>query len=267
MARKQKTVREESLALNDARMRNKLRDEREALRVKIARLRDLRKGAVNHARHMCARSRVRVNNRAAEIRKTALAEIAKLTQPARNACKQRIAKARQTARNEETALKAEQRAVRSFEQQVFRTALKHKKTAKASRESDADVKRNLEPELHTLWKERAAKTKGSRLKSRTEEFLQWVEEHPEQVATIVTEHSETQVAREIAAHQRAQAKLTKLLQKKGRLSTRELTAAGVSVSDCDSVGLDCHDPSDLHAYLDSVHNSAASEPEPWELTA
>ena len=262
--KKQKSLREESIAHNDARMRSQLREQRDEIAQKIRNLRGLRSSAVTKARYHCWQSRVRLKERAAQVRKQALEEIARLTAPARAACKQRIERARGTARSEIAQLKEEQRALRAFEQQVFRTAKKRKRERANTIETDADVRRNIAPELHAIWSTRAAKTKGSPRKSRTEEFLQWVEEHPDQVADTLTDQTERSVAREIAAHEKAQARLTKLLAKRGPLKTQELKAAGVDVTDCSSLDLDCHDPSDLSRYLDSLHASAASEPEPWE---
>lgn len=264
MTKKRKTLREESIAYNDARMRSQLREQRDQIAAKIRELKSARANAVLKARYHCAQSRMRLKERAAQLRKQALEEIARLTAPARAACKQRVERARATGRGEVAQLREEQRALRAFEQQVFRAAKKRKRERATTIETDADVRRNIAPELHSLWSTRAAKTKGSARKSRTEEFLQWVEEHPEQVADTLTEASERAVAREIAQHERAQARLAKLLAKPGRLKTAELKAAGVDVSDCSSMDLDCHDPSDLSRYLDSLHASAASEPEPWE---
>jgi hypothetical protein len=265
--KRKKSVARESIELADRTARLALRQERKRLREQIGQLLSLRRGAVASARAHCRASRDRLQARAERIRREhqelARKEIARLTAPAREACRKRVDKARKTGRNSERAARAEIAATQAYEQQVYRVAgpVRARAERAASKalavETDAQVRDNLASELHELWAQRSKQTKASARKSRTEAFLEWVEAHPEEVATSLSHHSDKSVAREIKALEKQAATLQKLLDSKKPLTAKQLSAAGIDLSDCSSVDLDCHDPAELGVYLETLHRDAA----------
>lgn len=64
------------------------------------------------------------------------------------------------------------------------------------RESDDEVRRNLSPELAIIWEKVKSRIRPSSRRTRTEAFIEWVEEHGSEAARILDEHAEMRFARE-----------------------------------------------------------------------
>lgn len=89
-------------------------------------------------------------------------------------------------------------------------------------ETDAEVEGNIPPELVALWRRVRRSIKGSDRKSRTEAFLEYAEEHPDEEWTAL----EDSVDRAIAEMERRQAMPNpKKKKKKGRRNPPRLTRA------------------------------------------
>lgn len=197
-----------------------------------------------------------------EHRRQVEAALAELKASHTAACARRMDRAKRAGAAQVRALQAEIASSKSYESQVYRAASARQKAKAESaarrltnNESNQDVERNIAPELVQLWRERAAFTKGSPRKSRTEAFLQWVEEHPDAAAEAIS----GRVHAEIAALEMTQRKLSKLLAQKRTLTANQLRSVGVNPRDCESVGLDCSHPADLGSYLQSQQPSSASD--------
>lgn len=76
-------------------------------------------------------------------------------------------------------------------------------------ESDDEVERNLPPELVAVFRRVRSSIKASPRKSRTEAFLQWAEENPDDVHAVLYEAAERDVARLVAEHERVAKRLRK----------------------------------------------------------
>lgn len=81
-----------------------------------------------------------------------------------------------------------------------------RRTSRAERRSESDgaVVANIPEELIALWGRVKRKIKGSDRRSRTEEFLQYVEENPDEVIDARQAYADRELEREIRQHQRAQ---------------------------------------------------------------
>lgn len=60
--------------------------------------------------------------------------------------------------------------------------------AEGKAESDAEVLRNIDAELVPIWEVVKKSITGSAKRSRTEAFLHWVEENPDEIQAILAEH-------------------------------------------------------------------------------
>jgi hypothetical protein len=104
----------------------------------------------------------------------------------------------QKARAALDAFRAEQRerVAASRRPKLRRTA------AEARQESDGEVKANLPPELHAVWRAVKGSIRGSARRSRTEAFCEWVEANPEEVLALQYGEAERDVARMVQEYER-----------------------------------------------------------------
>ena len=106
-----------------------------------------------------------------------------------------LAKAESAAEREDRrAYEAAERTIRGRERrQTARTKATRKE---ARQESDDLVRQNIEPHLWPLWKKRRRFVKGRQDLSRTEQFMEWVHENPEEVmlAQMRAQPSDVQLA-------------------------------------------------------------------------
>ncbi len=152
----------------------------------------LRKEAMREAVRKCQAGRKAAKERNHDLRHQMMQDVregierAKLA--ARDACRLRKTgtKARgsyQTDRAKE-ALREErrfQRELRRAEGRMRRREMSRTTAAERRQESDDEVRRNVDLELVPLFDQVRRSIKGSPYQSRTEAFLQWVEENPSAV--------------------------------------------------------------------------------------
>lgn len=74
--------------------------------------------------------------------------------------------------------------------------------AERDAESDDEVRRNLPPELVTVFNRMRRTIKGSPRKSRSEAFLEWAEENPDEIYAIQEKNADREVKRLVAEYQR-----------------------------------------------------------------
>ncbi len=158
----------------------------------LRRVRELisqRKEAMREAVRQCQAGRKAAKERNQELRRQMTGDVrasierAKLA--AREACRLRKtgAKARGSYRTEHAKedLRQErqfQRELRRAEGRMRRRDATRTTAAERRQESDDEVRQNIDPELLPLFDQVRRSIKGSPHMSRTEAFLQWVEENP-----------------------------------------------------------------------------------------
>lgn len=255
----------ESQRYFEAKVRESLKAELRGLRKRLKQLRAERRAAVQKARAGCRASRARARKRAADIRtghrQLADAEIRELRLAGKTACERAIERARKKHRNTERQVQAEKlERARYAALLTGKSERVRKKQSKAIRaverrsESDDEVRSNLDPSLVPLFDRLRRSIKATPRKSRTEAFLQWVEEHPDEVAAHYTRVGEEQAAREIAAFEARHGQIEKALKRK-RLRPTDWQLLGIDPAAMHRVGLNPRDPRDVLAYLDSSEAS------------
>jgi hypothetical protein len=92
----------------------------------------------------------------------------------------------------------------------------------AVRESDSEVENNLPEDLIRVWRAVRTRIKAGARRSRTETFLEWVEEHRGEVQRII----DSQIEREVEELVRNEAELRRRVASPSayrRMSARELS--------------------------------------------
>lgn len=189
-----------------AKDRERLRDMRAAIRT--ARLE--RRDAVRAIVVACRAARVQLRERARELRRQALAELRQAQRierkAQREACSVRAAKTRAEHGEQLTArqrvYQAEQNRIaaeRAFAKHERKRGQSRATARERAQEADEDVERNLPSDLVDVWHAVKRTIRATPHKSRTEGFLEWVEQTPEAVWEIrerVAERKLAQLIRE-----------------------------------------------------------------------
>lgn len=143
----------------------------------------------------------------------------------RQSCQLRGARAKMQG-NEEVAKRAGAlSSERQYEKQI-READKPSRLRKATRttsrergqESDDEVRSNIEPHLVPVFNKVRKMIKGSPRKSRTEDFLQFVEENTDDVFAIMQHNADRELAALIAEEERAHRELKRARGGRSRLA-------------------------------------------------
>jgi hypothetical protein len=175
----------------------KARETLARLKEKIAAARERRRTTTSRAVQRCrtARQSVRERQKAerARVRERLNAEFAEERQRLRQRCEARKAKIRALARRAEDGALREWDEERRYQRQLHRAESAHKrKTAAAERrsakerraESDDAVRANIPAELVRVFERVKRSIRGTPHMSRTEAFLHWIEENPDEVLAI-----------------------------------------------------------------------------------
>jgi hypothetical protein len=192
--------------------KRKDREKLAALRTQIRNVKTRRKDALRLVRERCRAGRVVAKQRAKERARAIREEAKNLIKNARDeeknkaraACKLRKEKVRAaalTARERRRGELAAERALQAEMKRVEGWSRKRKKeqqrttAAELREESDDAVRSNLSSDLLPLFEKVKRSIKGSTRQSRTEEFLRWAEEHPNEVIDAQEELSRREIAR------------------------------------------------------------------------
>lgn len=206
-------MRAEKLREDDRRALQTLRE-----RLVLARAR--RKTAMHGAVRTCRRARAAVAEtiaafRAAEMKRLA-ANIGELRAKARARCQARRYRIQQAGGGvvkRERAKLAEQRRLQAQLSRLATTAKKHKarlSTAKERRSEDDDyVRGNLPASLVPVFNRVAKRIRGGARTTRTEAFLEWAEEHPDEVLEYQGHATDREVAELVQEHERVAKQLRK----------------------------------------------------------
>ncbi|HZJ70001.1 MAG TPA: hypothetical protein VFF36_03655, partial [Planctomycetota bacterium] len=182
-----------------------------SIRRRLRELRHARPERLRAIRAYCRTGRENVRDAVKRLREDVRAELAQRVQAMRDAQRGDCARTREATKKElDTRIVSAARELDA--QRVHMKAEYGRKggrgrlsSAQARRErreeSDDEVRRNLPPELLTVWERvRGAIRPGPR-RTRTEAFLEWAEENPEAVHAIVYEDVDRQVAELIREQQ------------------------------------------------------------------
>lgn len=193
--------------------RKKQREHLVDLRAQVRQARAERKAAVEQAKARCKAERLAVRQRVQELRERVLQELRQAVAgeraSARETCSVRLNEARGIS-DRIARVRAELEAERTFQRDMRRierantqrTREVHRTTAAQHRsQSDDVVVGNIPPELVPLWERVKRSIRGSDRMSRTEHFLKYAEEHPEEVVQVLEDRTDALV-RELEERER-----------------------------------------------------------------
>lgn len=182
-------------------------------REQLAKLRDAirhakadRKRALLHARERCKVDRAALRVRLREKRARILQQLKRIAtrerQAARDACRAGVKEARgkrtavERSRHELHAERQYRRELRRIEQGQRAALHEHKRASAAERrsESDDEVAQNIPSSYRSLWKRVKGAIKSSPRRSRTEAFMQYAEEHPDEILESLDDATDRLVA-------------------------------------------------------------------------
>jgi hypothetical protein len=184
------------------------------LRAALRDARAMRRIALAQARQRCRAERVAARARARKLYEEGMARLREAARQerlaARQACDADVAAARGIkekigrARAELEAERKYQRDMKRIERANKARALEFKRTTRTARrgESDDEVRGNIPPEFVSLFERVKGRIKGSPRMTRTEAFLHYAHEHPDEVLVALEDKTE-QLVRELEERERA----------------------------------------------------------------
>lgn len=184
--------------------RKKARDKLAALRVALKSARAERKESMKAAAERCRTERLAARERARQLRIRGLAELREATRLEREAARQVCVVSKAEARKKDgiERTRAELEAERVYQREMRRIDTGHRQRRKEHRhatyierrdESDDEVLQNIQPEMIALWQRVKRGIKGSPRESRTERFLRYVEEHPDELLLVLEDRTDALV--------------------------------------------------------------------------
>ena len=192
--------------------RRKAREKLAELRVSLRAAREARKGSIRRAKERCRTERLAARERARALRLRGLAELREAArlerQTAREACTVSKSAARKKddveRRRAELAAEAKYQAdLRRIERSSASRRREHRHATYIERraESDDEVRANIPADLVGLFERVRRSIKASPRMSRTEAFLQYAEEHPEELLDGIEDKTEALI-RELQERER-----------------------------------------------------------------
>ena len=176
--------------------KRKAREKLSELRRDLRAARDQRRAAMKAAAERCRSEKLAARERARALRIRGLAELREATRLEREAARAACVVGKREARGKEgiERRRAELDAERKFQVEMRRIDRGHKQRSGEHRhatyierrsESDDLVRQNIPKDLIPLFERVKRGIKGSPRKSRTEEFLEWAEQHPSEVIEMM----------------------------------------------------------------------------------
>lgn len=189
-------------------LRKKDRETLRELRAAIREARQARRAALSRIVAQCRAARDEVRERAKARRAAALAELAAAKLSERAAARSTCDTSKAAAKAEHTtelakrrARHADERDRQRAEHRVERGKPKGKPrrtAAEALAESDDEVRSNIPADLVPVWNIVKRTIRGNNWRSRTEAFLEWAAESPDQVLEMRERDSELKLAKLLA---------------------------------------------------------------------
>lgn len=168
-------------------LRQKDREALAALRTKIDAAKAERRQMVRAAREACRTALLSVRERQAAARRRLTLEHQAEREHGRVACVTGKTEAKEHGHALEHTATRNLREERAFQRQIRRAGKKppERSTARERAQEDDDaVRNNLPPELVPVFEKHRRSFKGSPRRSRTEQFLEWAEENPDEVLAV-----------------------------------------------------------------------------------
>jgi len=194
-----------------------LADRKRALAAAEARQREAMRQVVKRCRANRGRLREQVKAYRQQERERINREVAEMRAKARRVCEARKEAVRRAGLSVRARRQAELEAERRLQGELARAA-KHaeKVKAKAGRtareaqaESDDHVRANIDADLLPVWEKVKRSIRGDAHRSRTEAFLQWVEENPGDVLALQQAAADVEVRRLLAEQQQLEREAAK----------------------------------------------------------
>jgi hypothetical protein len=199
------------------------RDERRKARTKVFELRGhlrearaRRKQALVDAKERCRTERLAARERARSLRLRVLMELREAMRTeraaAREACSIRLGDAR-SIKNDIERARAELAAERQYQRDLRRIEAANRQRRKEApaitgierrNESDDEVRANIPPDLVPLFERVKRGIKASPRMSRTEAFLHYAEENPDEVLEVIEDKTDALIRELEAQHREAQ---------------------------------------------------------------
>jgi hypothetical protein len=221
--------------------RERRRYEREMAKATLRELREhlkmaraAHRGRVSEVRSACRADKLAVRERVRAMRHVARLELAVAVRDERagavQACQIRHEQARAEVRTPAEKLREEKRyqaELRRIERLYIqkRREVKRATTKERRSESDDEVRGNIPPEYVGLFERVKGKIRGGERKSRTEAFMQYVEEHPAEFLEVLEDRSDLLV-RELERQEREHRRLAKARPRRRRDAEIVAAAAG-----------------------------------------
>jgi hypothetical protein len=180
------------LGLKDA-IREARSSRRDKLRGIVTSCREWRREAKARIAHMRAQARVELRNKAAAERDGARLLCASNRARIATGTKDALARAR-AEHAAERKFQADLRRIERGNRERERQWRPRRTRAEAIRESDDEVRVNIPPELVPLWERVKGGIRGGDRKSRTEAFLQYVEENPQEALEASGDRTDALIA-------------------------------------------------------------------------
>jgi hypothetical protein len=219
---KLRLIRESELKKRD---RARLRD----LSAKIAHARATKTTNLRQIRGLCRLGRQNLRARIRALRSETAEQLRQTVEQLKKAQHDRCADDERTL---ELGLTAQLRGARdelAEARRSFKHNYGHKRSSSSSkerREESADeVAHNLPPELVPVFRRVERSIRGGPRKSRTEAFLEWAEENPDDVHGIMYEQADRDVARLVAEHEACGTRLAKAKRGRGYRDPADVAAA------------------------------------------
>jgi hypothetical protein len=193
--------------------RRKAKEKIASLRVQLREARHRRKFALRDAKERCRAERIAARERARAMRLRVLEELREAMRAerggARQACAVRLGEAR-AIKDDIQRSRAELLAERKYQADLHRIErANRKRRQEAPRmtrierqgESDDEVRGNIPPDLVPLFERVKRSIKASPRMSRTEAFLHYAEEHPDEVLVAIDDKTDALI-RELEGQER-----------------------------------------------------------------
>jgi hypothetical protein len=199
---------------NDRVFWRKEREKLAELRRQLREARAARKDAMKAAAERCRSERLAARERARALRIRGLQELREAARLERESARQTCMAEKDSARSKEgiERRRAEIEAEKKYHRELRRIARGHRQRQREHRhltyierrqESDDEVRANIAPDLQSLWERVKRGIKGNERMTRTEAFLKYVEEHPDEMLGAIEDKTDALVRQLEARHRDA----------------------------------------------------------------
>lgn len=204
--------------IRDAELKRRDKAKLRELAERIRQHRHARRTRIQEIRGLCRIGRQNLRASVMQLRDETKLKLKQTIAELRQAEREKCGTSQQTTRAElarhiEQARRELAVELRAFKERYGRRAaspgVARARARERASESDDDVLRNLPPELEAVFLRVRSGIKGSARMSRTEAFLHWAEENPDEVHGILYSQADRDVERLIREHTQTERRLAK----------------------------------------------------------